>query len=128
MCLFLVYQTNASNAFEPSSKESAVSNFSFVLFYRQSCPHCQRFGPVLAEYARAHQLPVLSVNVDEPEFLAWQSIFLSDQKKVVPKLFLINRAQQTIFEVSIGDLSNTELSFRMRTLITKIQDYERNGV
>lgn len=119
---FMVFSVGAQGEFLPN----ATSNFIFVLFYRSTCSHCQHFSPVLSEYAKAHRIEVLSVNVDSPEFSDWRSIFLSDHQSVVPKLFLVKKLKKTIFEVSVGDLPRTELSSRMNLLIEKIDSYERN--
>ena len=99
---------------------------AFILFYLSSCPHCQRFDPVLREYAEQHHIPVLAYTLDGkslPSFPrsvlptpAEKHRFFPNGNAVVPTLFLMNFDQHKIMPVLQGEANPNQLARRMKRL------------
>lgn len=100
---------------------------ALVLFYTATCPHCQRFVPILKRYADANHLPVLAFTLDGgtlPDFpdsltpsVAEVRHFFHDQSPVVPVVFWIDGAHQTIVPVLQGEATMAQLTQRMQSII-----------
>lgn len=100
--------------------------FGLVLFYGASCPHCQRFDPIVKHYAVAHQLPVLAYTIDGsalPSFPDSVSPSPEETRRffphggmVVPTLFLIDGGAKTILPVLKGEASAEQLARRIEQL------------
>lgn len=100
---------------------------ALVLFYTATCPHCQRFVPILKRYADANHLPVLAFTLDGgtladfPDSLT-PSVeevrhFFRDQSPVVPVVFWIDGVHQTIVPVLQGEATLSQLTERMQLVI-----------
>lgn len=108
-----------------------------VLFYGSSCPHCQRFAPVIRQYAKAHQVLVLPLSLDNkalpgfqdflPATTEWLTAAFKDRPIEYPALFIVNPDAKTLYPVSIGALDSFELEARMQALIPRIRAYEDKG-
>ena len=100
---------------------------ALVLFYTATCPHCQRFVPILKRYADASHLPVLAFTLDGgtlPDFpdsltpsVEEVRHFFRDQSPVVPVVFWIDGAHQTIVPVLQGEATLSQLTQRMQLVI-----------
>lgn len=116
----------------------AQANFydkhGFLFFYGSQCPHCQRFAPVLRHFSDEQHIPVLPLSLDNqglpdfPHFTAatteWLTLAFDDRPIEYPALFLINPEIHALYPVSIGALSEGELSERLKNLIPRIEAYE----
>lgn len=100
---------------------------ALVLFYTATCPHCQRFVPILKRYADASHLPVLAFTLDGgtlPDFpdsltpsVEEVRHFFPDQSPVVPVVFWIDGAHQKIVPVLQGEATLSQLTERMESVI-----------
>lgn len=101
-------------------------NFAFVLFYRSTCPHCERFAPILAQFASDFGFRVYAYATDGQAIQSFpkampmtaqvQRTFFNTPNIEVPSLFIVNtRTLQTYLidqgEMSANDLQNTTQSF-----------------
>jgi len=99
---------------------------AFVLFYLSSCIHCKRFEPVLKQYAKNHQMPVLAYTLDGialpgfPKSLSPNqeeiNRFFPSHNLVAPTLFLMDLDKHTIKPVLKGEASTYQLDNRMQQL------------
>ncbi len=107
---------------------------AFILFYMASCPHCQRFDPVLKAYAVKHHIPVLAYTLDGRSLPSFPQSVLPSQAEmnrffpnghpVVPTLFLINLDQHKIMPVLQGEAKAYQLDQRLQ----KVHELdEKNG-
>ena len=108
--------------------DSVNRKFSFVLFYRSTCPHCQRFAPVLSQFAADYGFRVYSYSTDGqalPEFpnsmpmtTQVEQTFFSSPNIEVPSLFLINVKTMKAYLVDQGEMSYADLQNRMKLFIS----------
>lgn len=99
---------------------------AFILFYMASCPHCQRFDPVLKTYAKQHGIPVLAYTLDGQSLPSFpKSIiptpaelnrFFPNGSPVVPTLFLMDFNQHKIIPVLKGEASTVQVDRRMQEI------------
>lgn len=105
---------------------AASSKDALILFYTSSCPHCQRFAPIVKAYSDQHRLPVLAYTLDGenlsvfPETVVPNAFemqrFFPDGHPVVPVLFWMNASIGRIFPVLRGEATFTQLQIRMQKL------------
>ena len=118
-------------------KTQLQKNYEFVIFYRASCPHCQRFAPILNQFSNQNGFLVESVATDgiisayyphgikmTPELK--EAFFGRSSDTAVPALFLLNRQNGHVYPISQGELSWEELNTRMEELMPKIDVNEKN--
>ncbi len=99
---------------------------AFILFYMASCPHCQRFDPVLKAYAEKHHMPVLAYTLDGRSLPSFPRSVLPSQAEinrffpngspVVPTLFLMNLDQHKIMPVLQGEAKAYQLEQRLQQI------------
>lgn len=99
---------------------------ALILFYTSSCPHCQRFVPLVRQYAVNHDLSVLAYTLDGvslPEFpdsvtptQAEIRQFFAKKAPVVPVLFWMDTGSQHILPVLQGEATYSQLTSRMQQL------------
>src|SRR3990167_11228890 len=105
--------------------------FAFVLFYMQSCPHCQRFDPILKAFSDDHHIAVLAYTLDGKSLPSFPNSFnptqtellkfFPTQNPVVPTLFLMDQQTHHIYPVFQGEASRYQLSQRYSLLKNKIE-------
>lgn len=99
--------------------DAVNQNFSLVIFYRSSCPHCQRFAPVAAEFSKAFGFQIYAYTTDGnalPDFpesmnatASIEKTFFQENNIVVPSLFLVNVKTMQAYLVIQGEMSEVEL-------------------
>ena len=104
---------------ESREKEAAMSAFAqktgLFFFYKSTCPYCQRFAPILKNFAARYGMTVIPVTMDGiplPEFPDSRRDNGQSQKfqvTVTPSLFAVNPYTQKAFPVAYGLTSETEL-------------------
>lgn len=117
------------------AKADFYKHHGLLFFYGSQCPHCQRFAPLLHHLTKVQHIPVLALSLDNqglpdfPDFTAatteWLTLAFDDKPIEYPALFLINPESHTLYPVSIGALSEGELSERLKNLIPRIEAYEQ---
>src|SRR3990167_9278415 len=134
----LINQIIERNSNSDSSVESDIhktdeanTRFAFVLFYMQSCPHCQRFDPILKAFSDDHRIPVLAYTLDGKSLPSFPNSFnptqtellkfFPTQNPVVPTLFLMDQQTHHIYPVFQGEASRYQLSQRYSLLKNKIE-------
>lgn len=129
------------NASVAANEQRALTENSprqaLVLFYTASCPHCQRFAPVLKRYADSHQIPVLAYTLDGgilPDFpdsvtptLDEVQHFFLNKKPVVPVVFWIDGFHRQIAPVLQGEATGAQLAERMRA-VSIVSAYQTDAV
>lgn len=96
-------------------------------FYRHSCPYCQRFAPILKQFATQYGFHVMGITTDGhtlPEFPHSQINHGQSQRfgvRVTPALFFVEPRQQQIYPVSFGLVSESQLTERLDHIAQQIQ-------
>lgn len=91
----------------------------FFFFFSSSCPHCQRFSPVLKQMAQRYGFHVVAISMDGgylPEFS--EAVLDEGQSKlfnvtVYPSLFLVDPKSEQAHIVTEGAIGEKELSQRL---------------
>ena len=128
----------ASKASNPADNDimALSQNYSLVVFYLSSCPHCHRFLPVLKEFASVSHIPLIAYTLDGKKMQGFPGTQIPTHALVqklfpggasVPALFLLNNHNGHLFEVGIGEQSPGQLLLRMRHLAPKVLAYDQQG-
>ena len=99
-------------------------NFAFVIFYRSTCPHCQRFVPILSQFANDYGFRVYPYSTDGQALSEFpnsmpmtnqiEQTFFSSPNIEVPSLFLINVKTMKAYLIDQGEMSYTDLQDRVK--------------
>ncbi|MFQ5469733.1 MAG: conjugal transfer protein TraF [Gammaproteobacteria bacterium] len=94
-------------------------------FFRESCPYCQRFSPILKSFAKRHGFHVTAITLDggpSPGFPDPRMDNGSARRfgvNTVPAVYLIEPRSRSVQPVSFGLIGPSELEERVTTLIDK---------
>lgn len=102
---------------------SVNSQFAFVLFYRSTCPHCQRFDPILKEFSQDYGFKVYAYTTDSASLPSFpnsmpmtetvEKTFFNSPAIEVPSLFLINVKTMKAYLIDQGEMSYQDLDNRV---------------
>lgn len=116
---------------ESKEKEQALAEFGkrsgLFFFYRSSCPYCQRFAPILKNFAEKYKIVVIPITLDGvslPEYPHSRQDSGQAEKfqvKVSPSLFLVDPLTQKAIPLAYGLTSETELRDMLYKIITHYQ-------
>jgi len=92
--------------------ESLKIKYRFVLFYMSTCPHCQRFDPIIRKFIDHYGFKITAytlngqslpsfANSEQPD-LQTTNVFFARKGAQVPALFLLNTKNLHVYTVSIG--------------------------
>lgn len=116
---------------ESKEKDNAIKLFArktgLFFFYRSTCTYCQRFAPILKNFAKRNGMTIVPITLDGvplPEF--------PDSKTdggqaaqfhvtVTPSLFAVNPYTQKAFPVAYGLTSETELRDNIYKIVTRYE-------
>jgi thiol-disulfide isomerase/thioredoxin len=96
----------------------------FFFFYSASCPHCQRFAPVLKQFSDFYGFKVVAISLDGGLLSSFpQSVMDNGQKNtfqvtVLPSLFLVDPIQHKAALVTEGAIDANELLKRIEKIIS----------
>ena len=114
---------------ESRKKEAAIAAFAkktgLFFFYKSTCHYCQRFAPILKNFATRYGLTIIPVTMDGiplPEFP--DSRRDNGQSKqfqvtVTPSLYAVNPYTQKAFPIAYGLTSETELRENIYKIVTR---------
>ncbi|KTD66476.1 conjugative transfer protein [Legionella santicrucis] len=121
---------------EKTPEIKKVDTYILVLFFSNQCPHCVSFAPVVKQYAQINHLSIEPITLNgqtlpefpKAQFATQEMIDLAYQGKpvVYPALFLANIKKHTLYPVSFGEMTYSELSERINLLKNRVVDYERS--
>lgn len=120
-----------------------TKNYEFIFFYSSTCYHCQKFSPILKQYADSTKIPIHAFTTNGSRSRYFPNSSLTSQEIIeqffgfsddydqytkisVPALFILNKNTLHAYPVSYGELTSDELSLRMQILLLKIMQYEKN--
>ena len=122
----------------PASREQFFQTHGFVFFFASTCPYCHQFSPVLSQVStalHARVLPLSFDNVPLPEFKEvmpatsdWVTAAFQNEAIHYPALFIANPKTLELYPVSIGALTEVELTTRILELVPKIIAHESSEV
>jgi hypothetical protein len=115
---------NPSNEInEPSQPIQKRSDVAFILVYMSTCPHCQRFDPIVKDYVTSHHIPILAYTLNGITLPSFQDSVTPTQAEiqklfpngspVVPALFVVDLKNHAIIPALTGEASAAQLHDRM---------------
>lgn len=135
----IISNNNVENNNENSKQSKNIDDnrFAFVFFYMSSCPHCQRFDPILKQFSVTNHISVLAYTLDgnslpdfSHSFNPTQNEllkFFPTQSPVVPTLFLMDQAKHRIYPMMQGEATMNQLSERFSELKNEILSSTQNA-
>lgn len=91
----------------------------FFFFFSSSCPHCQRFSPVLKQLSQRYGFNVVAVSMDGGYLPDFPYAVLDEgqsklfQVTVFPSLFLVDPKSEQALLVTEGAINEMELTNRL---------------
>lgn len=110
--------------------------YALVLFYRASCPHCQRFVPIVRQFSDTYGFAVYPYSVQGQSLPSFPnsltvtneiaSTFFNSPNYGVPSLFLINTQTMKAYEIDQGEESFLDLYTQVNQFLQMIENI-KNG-
>lgn len=104
------------------AKESGL-----FFFYHSTCPYCQRFAPIVKQFAEQYGISVIPVTTDGISLPEFPNSYLDQgqAKKfnvtVEPALFAVNPSTQKAYPIGYGLMSEADLKKRILDIATHFQ-------
>lgn len=119
-----------------ADEDKLFEKYILILFFSNQCPHCISFAPILKQYGQSQQVPIEPITLNgqtlpefpNAQFATQEMIDLAYQGKpvVYPALFLANTQNHTLYPISFGEMTYSELSERINLLRSRVAEYERS--
>ncbi len=103
--------------------QQLAQSHGLFYFFRESCPYCERFSPILKSFAKRHGFHVTAITLDggaSPGFPQPRRDNGTARRlgvRTVPALYLVQPKTRTVQPVSFGLLGPSELEQRLLALI-----------
>ena len=113
-------------------------NFTLVLFFRSTCPHCHRFVPILKDFVHYYHVRLIAYSTDGKDIDGLHAKAMTGReykdyfvqggfRAVVPALFLQNLHTGQTYAVLFGEATPGQLASRMNDLLKHIQQQEEKA-
>lgn len=114
-------------------RKNLSSNYYFAYIYRSTCPHCQKFSPILKDFSDSFHIKIRAYSLDNESIDSFDTTPLTPElfqtfyvaggyKPSVPALFLINRHTLEAYAVLFGEASPYQLARRVHELMRHIEE------
>ena len=121
------------NSAQDGKAKMLSENYYFVYIFKETCPHCKKFTPVLKSFADEFHVHVESYRFDGGPALEFNAKPLTPElfktfyvdgnyKPSVPALFLVNNHTHEAYAVLFGEAEPYELSQRVDKLLEHIEE------
>ncbi len=106
-----------------TSLQQIAKTHGLFYFFRESCPYCKQFSPLLSSFAKRHGFHVTAITLDggtSPGFPNPTRDNGAAQRlgvQTVPALYLVEPHSRAVTPVSFGVISPAELEERILTLM-----------
>lgn len=119
------FKTLSNSNSEKFSDFDAVNKmYAFVVFYRSTCPHCQQFIPILAQFGKDFGFKIYAYSTDGKALPALQNTmpmttsvektFFNTPSIEVPSLFIINTKTMQTYLIDRGEMDYGQLMNRVK--------------
>lgn len=104
------------------SVQSLADEYGLFFFFKESCPYCHAFAPVLKNFENQYGITVMAISMDGgtlPDYpMAVNDNGLAQQLAIetVPALYALHPKTQQVIPLSFGLVSEAELKRRVSTL------------
>ncbi len=121
------------NSVQDGKAKMLSENYYFVYIFKETCPHCKKFTPVLKSFADEFHVNVESYSFDGGPALEFNAKPITSElfktfyvdgnyKPSVPALFLVNNHTHEAYAVLFGEAEPYELSQRVDKLLEHIEE------
>ena len=104
------------------------SEWDIVLFFKSTCPHCNRFDPVIADFSRQSGFHIDAFSTDGGSLPDFQNPlpatptvlnkFFPDHNIIVPAVFLVQKNTMQIIPISEGEIPENDLAARVESALS----------
>ncbi len=107
--------------------KSLAKNYGLIYIYRSECPYCQKFAPVVKDFAARYNWQVLGISLDGKQIEEFPNskqnngIAEALNIKVVPALLAVNPKDNSYIPVAYGYISQQEMETRINLLVGKVK-------
>jgi conjugal transfer pilus assembly protein TraF len=112
-----------------------ANHYALVTFFRSTCQYCQRFEPILAQFAQKYQFEVYPITTDGkglPSYPYPITIYkpmanllygnIPEEKRPVPSLFLVNKNNlQEHYYLAAGVISYPDLQQQLERYADRLE-------
>lgn len=106
-------------------------HYALIVFFSSTCPHCQRFTPIVADFTSTHKIKVYPYTIDgngvstfPNPLLATDEVktkFYQSMQVVVPAVFIVNTETMEIIPIDVGEESATEFERDMNNFVQSLK-------
>jgi type-F conjugative transfer system pilin assembly thiol-disulfide isomerase TrbB len=125
----------ANKGSEYTSQSTTYQAHAIIIFFKGTCPYCQRFAPVLKHFASTHHVKVFAYSIDGeglPEYAnplsptqqVVHTFFGNSPEITVPATFLINTHTLDVWPVSTGFESEGQFSLDYQRALNEAHSQE----
>lgn len=107
--------------------EQLAQTHGLFYFFRESCPYCKQFSPILKSFAKRHGFHVTAISMDGGPTPGFENFRVDNGTasrlgvQTVPAVYLVNPKSRHVQPVSFGLLGPTELEERIYSLMNNTE-------
>jgi len=107
--------------------EQLAQTHGLFYFFRESCPYCKQFSPILKSFAKRHGFHVTAISMDGGPTPGFDNFRMDNGTaarlgvQTVPAVYLVNPKSRHVQPVSFGLLGPTELEERIYSLMNNTE-------
>ena len=111
------------NANRKVKLQQLAQTHGLFYFFRQSCPYCRQFSPILASFAKRHGFHITAISMDGGSAPGFPNPRVDNGTarrlgvQTVPAVYLVEPQSRSVQPVSFGLLGPTELEERIMSLM-----------
>jgi conjugal transfer pilus assembly protein TraF len=98
-----------------------------VFFYRSTCPYCQRFAPIVKDFAESYGITITPITTDGISLPEFPNSYPDNGQSaklnvtVEPALFVFNRQTHQVFPIVYGMTSQAEIKKNILNIVTHFE-------
>ena len=120
-------ESDQENLKEEAAILALAKQSGLFFFYRSTCPYCQRFAPIVKNFAERYGVTVIPITTDGVSLPEFPNSFIDQGQKetfhvtVEPSLFAVNPYTHQAYPVSYGLISEADLKKRILDIATRFK-------
>lgn len=114
-----------------TKEEKAIREFAqnneLYFFYKSTCPYCQKFAPIIKEFAETYHIEILPITTDGISLPEFPNSYIDQGESqiyrvsVEPALFAVNPKTHQAVPVAFGLTSQAEIKKNILSLATRFE-------
>ena len=115
---------------QPQAQQNAPQNYwNLVLVFRSTCPFCQKFDPIITDFAKKSGFTLIAFSTDGgalpdiPNPLpATSAVITKFDPTQIPALYLVQKNTMQIIPISEGVITEQELEAKIYAVLSQVGD------